>query len=102
MESGVCGGAGRGGDRVQGARGGAHGLRDLYGSFAKLDIEISEYHEAGDAVVGTGSIHTRGKESGAEVISPFSALIEFKNAKATVIRSYLDPKAALEAAGLSE
>ena len=32
----------------------------------------------------------------------FSALIVFKDAKATEIRSYLDPKDALEAAGLSE
>jgi ketosteroid isomerase-like protein len=76
------------------------GLRDLYDSFAKLEIEISEYREAGDAVVGTGQIHTRGKESGAEVVSPFSVLIGFKRAKATEIRSYLDPQDALEAAGL--
>lgn len=73
------------------------GLRDLFGSFAKLEIEISEYREAGDAVVGTGEIHTRGKESGAEVVSPFGVLIEFKRAKATDIRSFLDPQDALEA-----
>lgn len=77
-------------------------LRDLYGSFAKLEIEISEYREARNAVVGTGQIHTRGKESGAEVVSPFGVLIEFKRAKATDIRSYLDPQTALEAAGLSD
>ena len=35
------------------------GLRDLYGSFDKLEIEISELREAGDVVVGTGRIHTR-------------------------------------------
>lgn len=77
-------------------------LRDLYGSFAKLEIEISEYREAGDAVVGTGQIHTRGKESGAEVVSPFGVLMKFRRAKATEIRSYLDPRNALEAAGLAE
>lgn len=33
-------------------------LRDLYDSFAQLEIEISEYREAGDAVVGTGHLHT--------------------------------------------
>ena len=77
-------------------------LRDLYGSFTRLEIEISEYREAGEAVVGTGQINTRGKGSGAEVVSPFSALMEFKNAKAINIRSYLDPKDAIEAAGLAD
>ncbi|MCC6178368.1 MAG: nuclear transport factor 2 family protein [Chloroflexi bacterium] len=77
-------------------------LRDLYGSFAELEIEISNYHEAGDTVVGTGRIRTRGKESGAEVVSPFGAVFRCRNAKATEIRSYLDPQEAREAAGLSE
>ena len=85
MAPGVCCGAGRGGDRLQGHAGVADALRDLYGSFAELEIEISDYHEAGDRVVGIGRIRTRGKESGAEIVSP-----------------YLDPPEALEAAGLSE
>jgi ketosteroid isomerase-like protein len=74
-------------------------LRDLYGSFAELEIEISEYREAGDSVVGTGRIRTRGKESGAEIVSPFGAVFHFRNGKANEIRSYLDPQEALEAAG---
>jgi ketosteroid isomerase-like protein len=77
-------------------------LRDLYGSFTQLEIEIAEYREAGEAVVGTGQINSRGKGSGAEVVAPFSALMEFRDAKAIKIRSYLDPKEAVEAAGLSE
>ena len=59
--------------------------RDLYDSFAKLELEISEYREAGDTVVGTGQIQTRGKESGAEVVSPFGVRMEFERAKATEI-----------------
>jgi ketosteroid isomerase-like protein len=77
-------------------------LRDLYGSFDKLEIEMSEYRENGDTVVGMGQIHTRGKESGAEVVSPFAALMRFEGGKAVDIRSYLDSQAALQAAGLTE
>ena len=80
----------------------SEGLRDLHDSFAELQIEVSEFQEVGDRVVGTGRIHTRGKGSGAEFDSVFGAVIEFKNGKATQIRSYLDAGEALEAAGLSE
>jgi ketosteroid isomerase-like protein len=76
------------------------GLRDLHDSFAELQIEVSEFQEVGDRVLGTGRIRTRGKESGAEFDSVFGAVIEFKNGKATQIRSYLDLGEALEAAGL--
>jgi ketosteroid isomerase-like protein len=78
------------------------GLRDLHDSFAELQIEISEVQEVGDRVVGTGRIRTLGKESGVESWSPFGVVMEFENGKATQIRSYLDPREALAAAGLSE
>ncbi len=80
----------------------SEGLRDLHDSFAELQIEVFEFQEVGDRVVGTGRIHTRGKGSGAEFDSVFGAVIEFKNGKAIQIRSYLDVGEALEAAGLSE
>jgi ketosteroid isomerase-like protein len=86
----------------RGHTGVADGLRDLHGSFAELQIEISELQEVADRVVGTGHIRTRGKGSGAEFETPFGAVMEFRGGKATQIRSYLDPKEALEAAGLSE
>ena len=73
------------------------GLRDLHDSFTELQIEISEIQQVGDRVVGIGHIRTRGKGSGAESWSPFGAVMEFKNGKATQIRSYLDPPDALEA-----
>jgi ketosteroid isomerase-like protein len=78
------------------------GIRDLHDSFAELRIEISEIQQVGDLAVGIGRIRTRGKESGVESWSPFAAVMEFKNGKATQIRSYLDPREALEAAGLRE
>jgi ketosteroid isomerase-like protein len=78
------------------------GIRDLHDSFAELQIEISEIQPVGDRVVGIGRIRTRGKGSGVESWSPFGAVMEFKNGKATQIRSYLDPREALEAVGLRE
>jgi ketosteroid isomerase-like protein len=41
-------------------------------------------------------------ESGAPTEVPFNQLIHFRDGKATVLRTFLDPKEALEAAGLSE
>ena len=86
----------------RGHAGVSDGLRGLHASFAELQIEISELQEVGDRVVGIGRIRTRGKGSGAEFETPFGAVMEFKGRKATQIRSYLDPTAALKAAGLSE
>ena len=78
------------------------GIRDLHDSFAELQIEISEIQQVGDRAVGIGRIRTRGKGSGVESWSAFRAVMEFKNGKATQIRSYLDPQEAVEAAGLRE
>jgi len=78
------------------------GIRDLHDSFAELQIEISEIQQVGDRVVGIGRIRTRGKGSGVESWSPFGAVMRFKNGKATQIRSYLDPREALEATAEEE
>ena len=42
------------------------------------------------------------RASEAEIESPHGTVVEFKNGKGIRIRTYLDPKEALEAAGLSE
>jgi ketosteroid isomerase-like protein len=81
----------------QGHAGIPAGIRDLHDSFAELQIEISEVQQIGDRVVGIGRIRTRGKGSGVESWSPFGAVMEFRCGKATQIRSYLDPREALEA-----
>jgi ketosteroid isomerase-like protein len=77
-------------------------LRDLYEAFDEIHIEISEIRDLGDRLVAIGRTRTRGKASGADVESPIGFGTEFKNGKAISIRGYLDPKQALEAAGLSE
>ena len=77
-------------------------LRDLYEAFGEVHIEISEIRDLGDRLVAIGRTRTRGKASGAETETPIAFVTEFKNGKAISIRAYLDPKEALEAAGLRE
>jgi ketosteroid isomerase-like protein len=74
--------------------------RDLHESFAELQIDISEFREVGDRVVGIGRIRTLGRESGVESWSPFAAVMRFNDGKATQVRSYTELREALEAAGL--
>jgi uncharacterized protein len=77
-------------------------VRDLYEAFDEIQIEISEVRDLGDRLVAIGHTRARGKASGADVESPIGFLTEFKNGKAISMRGYLDPKQALEAAGLRE
>ena len=77
-------------------------LRDLNESFAEVDLEIAEIRDLGDRLVAIGRIRTRGKASGAETVTPLALVTEIKNGKTISVRAYLDPKEALEAAGLRE
>ena len=74
----------------------------MFQAFADLRFEFSEIRDLGDRILAVGEMRGRGTESGAEIESPWAFLIQFRNGKATHVRVYLDPKEALEAAGLSE
>ena len=67
-----------------------------------VHLRVLGVRDLGDRIVGIGSFRARGKESAVEVESPLGYLVEFENGKAIRMRSYLDPKEALEAAGLRE
>ncbi len=77
-------------------------LRDLYETLSEFQAEYSEIRDLGDRVVAIGRVRARGAGSKAEIESPHGTVTEFKNGKATQVRTYLDPKQALAAAGLSE
>jgi ketosteroid isomerase-like protein len=77
-------------------------LRDLCLAFAETHVELSEIRDLGDRLVAIGRTRARGKESGAETESPWGGIAEHKDGRAIRIRTYLDPKEALEAAGLRE
>jgi ketosteroid isomerase-like protein len=76
-------------------------IRDLDDAFVEFQVEISEVRDLGDRTLSFGHLHGRGKASGADVESPVGYLHEFKNGKVTRIDDFLEPAAALEAAGLS-
>ena len=77
-------------------------LRDVDDTLAEIHAEFSEIRDPDDQVVAIGRIRTRGKASGAVTESPLGYVADFRNGKVTRIRTYLDPEAALEAAGMSE
>jgi hypothetical protein len=65
-------------------------------------LEIPEIRDLGDRIFAIGCLRPRCTESGAEPESELGYLVDFKNHKAVRLRTYLDPKEALEAAGLRE
>ena len=77
-------------------------FRDLFDVLDEIHVEYSEMRDLGDRTVAIGRIRTRGKGSGVETETLFVSISDGKNGKAIRNRSYLDPKEALEAAGLSE
>ncbi len=77
-------------------------ISDLNEAFGEFQIEISEVRDLGDRLVAIGHIRARGKGSGVETETPFALITEIKNGKTTSVRGYLDPKEALENAGLRE
>jgi ketosteroid isomerase-like protein len=85
---------------------GYEGIREL---FRDLDEVLDEWHaeygqirDLGDRIVAIGRVRTRGRGSGAETESPIATVCDVRDDKAFRIRTYLDPKEALEAAGLRE
>jgi ketosteroid isomerase-like protein len=77
-------------------------LQDLYELFVEVEVLVSEIRDLGDRIVVTGGLRGRGAESGADVTTPWGAVVEFKDGKGIRLSDYLDPNEALEAAGLSE
>ena len=85
---------------VHGHRGVPRMFKDFHDSFSESGVDLSEVHAMGDRVLAFGRIRTRGKESGAETDAPWSCVADFKDGRAIRIRTYLEPEAALAAAGL--
>ena len=77
-------------------------LRDLYETLSEFQAEYLDIRDLGDRTVAIGQVRGRGRGSGAEIESPHATVVEFKNGKGFRIRTYLDPKDAFEAAGISE
>jgi ketosteroid isomerase-like protein len=77
-------------------------VRDVDEVLPGLQVEPLEVRDLGERVVASGRLHARGRASGAEVESPVGWLVEFKQGRVIRMADFLDPKEALEAAGLLE
>ena len=77
-------------------------LREIDDALGELTVEYSEIRDFDDRVLGIGRLYARGAVSGATTESPFALLAEYKNGKATWVRTFLDPEEAFQAAALPD
>ena len=77
-------------------------FRDMDEAFGEVEVDYPDIRDLGDRVLAIGSFRTRGRQSGVVIESPVAALVDLDaDSQATRVLTYLDPKEALEAAGLS-
>jgi ketosteroid isomerase-like protein len=85
---------------------GADGIRELFRDIDETirgaAFDVAEIRDLGDRLLCMGRLRGQGTASGALAEVSFNQLVEFRNGKALVLRTFLDPKEALEAAGLTE
>jgi uncharacterized protein len=77
-------------------------FRDFDEAFSEFHFEYSDIRDLGEQLIALGRLRGRGRESGAQLEVPIGVLVDFKNGKATRVRSFDDPKEALRVAGLPE
>jgi ketosteroid isomerase-like protein len=77
-------------------------LQDIYELFDQVEVSVSEIRDLGDRIVVIGDLRGHGAESGADVTTPWGAVVEFQDGKAIRLDDYLSHAEALEAAGLPE
>jgi ketosteroid isomerase-like protein len=67
-------------------------MRATREAFSEVHTEYSEIRDVGGRIVAIGRFRARGEASEAETESPIAYVVEYRNAKATRVRSYLEPK----------
>jgi ketosteroid isomerase-like protein len=70
--------------------------------FEYLSMDLTEFRDLGDRVVGFGHVHARGRESGLELDSATGWVFDLRAGKMVKAQGFLSREAALEAAGLDE
>ena len=76
--------------------------QDVDEVFAEFRVDYPDIRDLGNRLLAIGRVRARGTESGAEIESAVGSVVDFRDGKAIRVWPYLDPKEALEAAGLSE
>jgi ketosteroid isomerase-like protein len=91
---------------VEGKRRGHAGVRswwaDMDGVFEVNKLEIERLVNGDDWVVGSGTSHVRGGESGVSLKIPFAQVTRWRDGQCVHLESFETIEEALEAAGLSE
>jgi ketosteroid isomerase-like protein len=77
-------------------------LVDISDTWEEYRVFAEEFRDLDDRVLMLGRIEGRGRGSRAWIDSPTGTIFGFLNGKASSVRTYLDHREALRAAGLSE
>jgi ketosteroid isomerase-like protein len=75
---------------------------DLGENFVNGQVECRDVRDLGDRVLGLGTLHATGKESGVETEQIFAAVARYRDGLMTEYTDFGDVDQALEAAGLRE
>jgi ketosteroid isomerase-like protein len=70
--------------------------------FESLVIELERIAGTGDRLVSIHHVRLKARHTGIEMEGPLAYLYTFRDGRIVHFRSYRDPGAALEAAGLAE
>ena len=71
-------------------------------AWSEYRLEVEDARMSGEDLVVLGHIYVRGKGSGVEIDSAWSAIVRFRDRKVISAWDWLDHSPALEAAGLEE
>ena len=77
-------------------------FEDVRSTWEGLRVLGAEFRDLGGSVLVFGRAEGRGRGSGVEVDTPLGIVFDFRHAKCSRARTYLDHGEALRAAGLSE
>jgi ketosteroid isomerase-like protein len=88
--------------RCRGRQGIEEYFAELRDTRQELRLVPDEFRDLGDRVLLLGKLEGRGKGSGAQVESPFAAVIDYREGKSWRNRVFNDHGEALRAAGVSE
>ena len=92
-----------GGDAVYRGHDGVRAfLSEVWDVLGDTSFEFPDIRDVGDQVVALGRFSGRGEASGVATEARFAYVVDVKNGKVIRVRSYLDHREALEAAGLRE
>jgi ketosteroid isomerase-like protein len=86
----------------RGHEGFREGLRDLYEALGETTSSTRRSETSATGPSGSAACASVAGRAEPRPSRPHASVVDFKNGKAICIRTYLDPKEALEAAGLEE